>query len=245
MSKLADAIRRSQRVEAAPMGFGAARATPKATMLVGVLIPPSAAGTAKDADVVILDARSGKLVKDEAETAKAAGGDAVLGAWVGDIDRDGAKELHAAGVDFLVFAPETTPASALLEEDLGYVLTLPAEPEEAFLRTVEGLSLDAIALARVPSPLTVAGQMELGRVGMLARKPMACLVQADADKSDLECLRAAGVVFLILDGDGAGVATLKEAVLALPPRRQRRDERPAVSLPRAVAAPVEDDEEDD
>ena len=35
MSKLADAIRRTQRVDAAPMGFGAARSSAPPTMLVG------------------------------------------------------------------------------------------------------------------------------------------------------------------------------------------------------------------
>src|SRR5829696_6560915 len=37
MTKLADAIRRSQRIESAPMGFGAARAAAKPTMVVGAV----------------------------------------------------------------------------------------------------------------------------------------------------------------------------------------------------------------
>src|SRR5262245_41592354 len=56
MAKLADAIRRSQRIESAPMGFGAARVAPKATMLVGAIVS-NAAGVAKareaGADLVV------------------------------------------------------------------------------------------------------------------------------------------------------------------------------------------------
>ena len=37
MSKLADAIKRSQRTESTPMGFGAARPAAKPSMLVGFL----------------------------------------------------------------------------------------------------------------------------------------------------------------------------------------------------------------
>ena len=38
MTKLADAIRRTQRVDAAPMGFGAVRNASPPTMLVGALV---------------------------------------------------------------------------------------------------------------------------------------------------------------------------------------------------------------
>ncbi len=64
MSKPADAIRRSQRVEAAPIGFGALRAAPKATMLVAAFVPNAgavAAARERGADVVIIDARGAGL----------------------------------------------------------------------------------------------------------------------------------------------------------------------------------------
>lgn len=228
MSKLADAIRRSQRIESAPMGFGAARATPKATMLVGA-IAADAAGAAKareaGADVVI--------VKDAAAVSGVT--EVPAGVW---------GSSAGEGADFLVVDPDTTPASALLDEDRGYVLILPEAPEELFLRSLDALQLDGVYLEKVPSPLTVARQIELGRIAGLARKPIVCSVKADASKEDLQCLRAVGVAVLLVDGAATGIKQLKETVLSLPARRTRRDDRPVVSLPRGVA-PVEHDHDDD
>lgn len=245
MSRLSDAIRRVQRTEAARMGFGPARAAPKATMLVGVLAPAAAVAPAGDkgADVAIIDGRETDLSVDEVKRARLAVGEAPLGAWLGEVSRDAAAEMTKAGLDFIVVSPQSTPAEALLVEDLGFVLMLPESPEELFLRSLEALSLDALWLARVPSPLNVAGQLELNKIGLLARRPLVSEVAATASKSDLECLRAAGVVLLVL-GPGDGVDRLKETVMSLPGRRLRREERPAVALPRAQA-PVEEDEEDD
>lgn len=227
MSKLADAIRRSQRIESAPMGFGAARATPKATMLVGAVAADAAAAAKAQeagADVVI--------VKDASAVSGISGVPA--GVWGSSGD----------GADFLVVDPDTTPASALLDEDRGYVLILPDAPEELFLRSLNPLQLDGVYLEKVPSPLTVSRQIELGRIAGLAGKPIVCSVPAGASKEDLQCLRAAGVAVLLLDS-ADGIAQLKETVLSLPAKRTRRDDRPVVSLPRGGGNSHEHDEDDD
>jgi hypothetical protein len=246
MSKLSDAIRRAQRVEANPMGFGTARNAAKATMLVGVRTPVSGAAAAweKSAEAVIIDARTGSLSADDVKKAAEGSGQAPLGAWLTSIGREAAAELHKAGLDFLAFGPETMPAETLLVEDLGFVVALPEDPEELFLRTLEGLSLDALWLNRLPSPLTVAGQLALNKIGVLARRPLVCEVAEDASSSDLECLRAAGAALLVVSS-AAAVAALKERVLALPARRQRREERAGVSLPRQQAAAESEEEDDD
>ncbi len=241
MSKLSDAIRRTLRSESTPMGFGAARAQPKASMLVAVLA--GAGQEAAGADLVVLDGRGG--APSAADVQKAADG-AVAGAWARGIDRGALAELHKGGLDFLIFEPESTPAAALLEDDVGYVMALPPSPEESFLRSLGPLNLDAFYLEEVPSPLTVAGQLELTRIGVFGGRPVIARVRPDADKSDLECLRAAGVAVLLLDGP-SGVERLKATVMSLPPRRVRKDERPsvAVSLPRAQAHDHDDDDDDD
>lgn len=247
MSKLADAIRRSQRVEAAPIGFGAARAAPKATMLVAAFVPDAgavAAARERGADVVIIDARGANLSGPDAVSARAAAADAVLGAWLEAIGDETAADLRQAGIDFLLFDAERTPASALLDDDMGYVLALPPDPDDNFLRAAEPLALDGLYLASLPSPLTVAGQMSLNRVGFLSHKPLVCAVKADAPKSDLQALRAAGVAVVVVDGPAGGAARLKETVLALPARRQRREERPTLTLPRTTP-PAEEEEEDE
>jgi hypothetical protein len=244
MSKLADAIRRSQRVEAAPMGFAAARPVQRPTMLVGAIVDASGVAAAGQAGAEVIVVEAGSLSPDDVKKAREAAGDAVLGARTAVADSDGAKALREAGLDFLLIDADTTPASALLDDDLGYALALPAAPEELFLRSLDALSLEALYLAAVPSPLTVAGQIELGRVAGLGRKPLISKTASSASKDDLQCLRAASVAVVVTDV--AGVAALKETVASLPPRRGRReDQRTVVTLPHGNSGSHEHEDDDD
>jgi hypothetical protein len=223
------------------MGFGAARPEVRPSMLVGFFGAASDIARAREAgaDFILVDAREGKI---DAKAMREQAGDLPLGAWTDVSDSAGAKTLRADGIDFLVVAEES-PAAALLDDDLGCCLALPTQPEEIFLRSLEPLSLEALLLHNVPSPLTVGGELELSRTGGLARRPMICETAASASGDDLQCLRAAGVVGLMTEA--GGVSQLKEAVKSLPQRKARREERPVVSLPRGQAAASEDDEDDD
>ena len=244
MSKLADAIRRSQRVESTPMGFGTAKSAPRASMLSGFFGPSADLSKARDAgaEFVLVDARGSSLSAADAKALRDQAGDLPLGAWTAVKDSAAAKALHAAGIDFLV-VDEGSPAAALLDDDLGYVLALPSQPEETFLRSLEPLSLEALLLGEIRSPLTLSVQVELSRAGALVRRPLLCDTASGASADDLLCLRAAGVAGVMTSA--AGLSQLKEAVAALPPRRTRREERTVVSLPRGQAAVEAEDDDDD
>jgi hypothetical protein len=223
------------------MGFGAARPEPRPSMLVGYF---GAAGDVKKAceagaDFLLVDGRNGKV---DAKALRDQAAELPLGAWTSVADSAAAKALREGGIDFLVVS-EDSPASSLLDDDLGYVLALPVQPEEIFLRSLEPLSLEALLLHNVPSPLTIAGELELSRTGSLARRSMICETAATASADDLQCLRAAGVVGVMTDA--GGLAQLKDAVKALPQRKARREERAVVSLPRGQAAATDEDDEDD
>jgi hypothetical protein len=243
MSKLADAIRRTQRVDTAPMGFGAARNATPPTLLVGTVVDVAGAGSAAaaGADIVIIDAKGRTISADDVKKAREAAKDAVIGAVATVADSAGAAALKDAGLDFLVVT-DSTPAAALLEDDLGYALTLPNAPEELFLRSLAPMTFEALYLAETPSPLTVAGQIGLSRIAGLAGKPLLTSAPAAASKDDLRCLRSVGVAGVITDV--AGVATLKETVKSLPPRRSRREDRAVVSLPHGSVAAHDDDDDD-
>ena len=248
MSKLGDAIRRSLRTEAQPMGFGAARPAATPSMLTGFLGGQAELEAARKAgaDLVVVDARRASLAAGDAKKARDAADNLALGAWTQVADAATAKALRQAGVDFLVIEPETTPAAALLDDDLGYVLALPEAPEELFLRSLEPLHLEALYLppGRWSGPLTVAGQVELSRIGALSRRPLICEAAPETSKEELQCLRAAGVAVLLVSS-ATGISRLKETVGSLPPRRQRREERPVLSLPRGQAPPEVEEEDDD
>jgi hypothetical protein len=241
MSKLAEAIRRTMRAESAPMGFGAARPAPKATMLVGVI---GKAAASPDADVIVIDSGDRLPAGSEVARLREANPGAAVGVKARNADRAALAELAKQGLDFLVFDAESTPASALLEDSLGFVLALPDRVDGEYMRSLEALSLDAFYLADLPSPLTVQRQLDLMRIAVVGRRPVMARVPGDGDVAELEALRAAGVAVLLLE-DASGVKKLKEAVLALPPRRARREERPAISIPRAAVRPEHDQDDDD
>jgi len=253
MSKLADAIKRSQRTEATPMGFGAARPAAKPSMLVGFLGAAGDLEKAREAgaEIVIVDAHSsgglskllGASPELPADAFKVDTSKAQPGGIFTDPDVGGAKALKERGFDFIVFDAGSTPAAATLDEDMGYVLAL-ASHEESFLRSLGALQLDAIYYGDMPSPLSVAKQLEIMRAASLAGKPLLVKVAADVSNEDLQCLRGAGVV-AVLVGTSDSVAKVKETVAALPARKARKDDaRPVVSLPRG-AAPEEHDHGDD
>ena len=255
MSKLADAIKRSQRTESTPMGFGAARPAAKPSMLVGFLGAASDVVKARDAgaEMLIVDAHPaglGKLLgaspelpadafKSDPSSAQVPGG------IFTDPDVEGAKALKERGFDFILFEPNGTPAAALLDEDMGYVLALPASAEDSALRAFSSLQLDAIYYGDMPSPLTVGKQVDLMRAASLVGKPLLVRVPADVSNADLQCLRGAGVVGLLVNA-ADGVTKVKETVAAMPARKAKRDEaRPMVSLPRGGAPAEEADDDDD
>src|SRR3990172_6761913 len=202
MSKLADAIRRSQRIEAAPMGLRAPRTPPPPPPLPPLPAPPRRAAPAKGAPA----------------KPRAAAADLPLGAWTPVAGAAAARELRQAGIDFLILEPESTAASVLLDDDLGYVLVLPESPDEPFLRSLESLHLEALYLSPRPwsGPLTVAAQVELSRVHLISRRPLLCEVAPDATADDLQCLRSVGVAALLV-ASVDGIARLKETIAALPP----------------------------
>ena len=254
MSKLADAIKRNQRTEATPMGFGAARPAAKPSMLVGFLGAAADLEKARDAgaEILIIEARSSggldKLLGASAELPADAfkvdpSKTAAPGGIFTDPDVSGAKALKERGFDFVIFDAGATLAAATLDEDLGYVLALSSH-EETFLRSLGALQLDAIYYGDMPSPLTVAKQLEVMRAASLAGKPLFVKVAADVSNEDLQCLRGAGVVAVLVAASG-DVSKVKETVAALPARKARKDDaRPVVSLPRG-GAPAEEHEDDD
>jgi hypothetical protein len=244
MSRLSEAIRRTQRTDAQPIGFGAQRTAPRPSMLVALVAAGRAALDAareSGADVLIVDRRAtGVPSESEVSAARAAAGEAPLGLWLGETPFEAPEALRKAGADFIVGGADSLPASVLLEEELGLVLEATPEAEEQALRLLAGLHLDAVYVDAAPHALTVARQLALGRVGLLSQRPLILAARPGLAGRELEVLRSAGVAVLATTEPGA-VAGLKEAVLALPPRKPRRSERPAVALPRVQP---EEDEED-
>ena len=240
MSKLSDAIRRVTRVEPTPMGFAPVAVKKQPTMLLAAQLGAGTTAPA-GADIVIAAAQ-------HAPAAASNGGSEqpLRGALV-----EGAGE-RPEGFDFLVFEADAAPASVLLEEDAGLVMSPPADLSDSLLQALQWLPLDAL-LVRWEGAVTVRRLLELQRLSGFSRKPLLLVVNDEPASPELEALREAGVIGIVVDFAGAGAAKrfarLREVVDGLRPRPKRaRNEGGGVSTQVSfvpVAAPSHDHEPDD
>ncbi|MGA2286514.1 MAG: hypothetical protein ABSG55_09630 [Dehalococcoidia bacterium] len=245
MSKLGDRIRKTMRTEAAPIGFRAVRPAKTPQLLTALLLEDAdgvAQAVAAGAGAVIL--KDAKL--EDVETAVKAADETPLGVWPKRIDAADTEALIAASADFVVFEAESTPATALLEEKLGYVLALKdGADDDTYLRVLESVALDAILLPDWKGPLTLKKQLELRRIAALARKPLLLPVELSVESGDLECLRDAGVSVLLLDGDMDALPALIKTIEELPGPRRHRETTLEVLLPRAAEMAAEEEGEEE
>lgn len=249
MSKLADLIQRTTRVEGRALGFAAStRKAPAGTLLLVALVSERwAQGTAEaqGADAVFLTSRPSE--KDVAD-AVAAANDKPVGVLASDVDSDRVAKLRDAGVDFVALDTDTS-ANALAPEDIGFVLHLREDLSDMHLRALESLPLDALYLESGSPALTIARQIELRRVSGLARKPLLLPVRPDAQEDDLIALRESGVTLLGIDmkerGASETLSRLRGVIEALPQRRTPRERPSEALLPRAAVASSDEDDDDE
>ncbi len=249
MSKLVDLIRRAARGEPAPLGFGIGPRKPTPTMLLVALVGERWARGVGDAVTAGADALvlTGRPSEKELTDAVSAAEGRPCGLLHPEASADQLAELRSAGIDFLVVEPQS-PASALLDEELTFLLHLRDELTDSQLRTLDRLPLDALYVEREDAPPTVWRQMELQRISGLARKPLLLQVRPDAERQELLSLREAGVALIAVDLKERGAADalrrLRGVIDTLPQRRRRREEA-EVTLPHAIGVAEEEEEEDE
>jgi hypothetical protein len=244
VSKLAEKIRKVTRTQSQPLGFGSARAASEPTLVLAARCDDASAAAElarRGADAVIVGS-----AKSPAQAGSASGiKDAIAGAWLPGKTAGEAKAYREAGFDFIVFDPDRTAATAVLDEDTGYVMALPAGLGDAETRALESFQLDAIDVGKIEGPLTVRKQMDLRRLFAMTRKPLMAAVPGDIDAAELEALRDANVVVVVAQ-DAAAAERLRKTIDALPPRRRRKDEdRPAPLVPRATGVDAEEEDEEE
>jgi hypothetical protein len=244
VSKLSELIRKSSRVEPAPLGFGSALAgKPKPTLLTFVRLSAGEAAkageaAAKGADAVIIeDAEARKLKEAKAD---------VLGAQPAQADRATCAALREAGADFVVLSPETALAECMLEEKLGFVMQLPPDTDDTTLRLLGELGLDALIVPAPEQPLTLERLLKLRRIAALTRLGMLTEVSADVESSVLHVLRDSGVSGVIVNASGIGkLEALRERIAALRVRGKKQEEHADATLPAQVMHAEHDEDEYD
>lgn len=242
MSKLSDKIKKVTRIQSQSLGFGSMRATSEPTMLLAAAAKDSqTAGelSGRGADVIIMEGVSGS------PPGAAAAGGVVFGARIEAKADHEAQACKDAGYDFVIFDPDRAAATALLEENIGYVLTAPRDMTDAELRTLESFQLDAIDIGQIDGSMTVRQQIELRRIYGMTRKPLMAAVRAGISATSLQALRDTNVVVAIAEDAGA-VEHLRKTIDALPPRARRKDgeDRPVPLVPQSAGVGDGDDDHD-
>lgn len=243
MSKLADKIKNVTRVSSTPIGFGTTKAADEPTMLLlGVAKDTKeAADMAKrGADAVVVSGVRPEAAKELSST--------IAGAAIAGKTEDESKAYREGGFDFVLFDPNHATATALQDEKIGYILTLPRDLEESEVRTLEAFQLDAIDIGAVEGALTVRRQIDLRRTYAMTRKPLMAHVKGDIPLRELQALRDTNVVIVAVER-ADDVERLRKTIDSLPPRTRRRDsdDRPTPLVPRPTAGDgdVEDDDDHD
>lgn len=223
MSKLSERMRRAARAESRPVGLVVTATAAQPTMLVIVEVDAKdAAKAAENADALLLpESAADSAIKEAAK------GALPVGVRLAKGDRERVGALREAGVDFIVLTEESA-ASALMDEEISYILDVPGEPTDTDLRALDSLPLEALLAPSVDGTLTIRRSVNLRRFVTFARKPLLLAVDGTFESADLEALRELNVLLLL--SPAAGAAGLREKIASLPPRRHRRTER-GVGMP--------------
>ena len=254
MSKLLSRLEKINRGSPAPMGFGAVARTEKtpAMALIGLLAQNYNQGANRlvrlKADGALLEGAGldGKLPEIAAAL------DTVpWGIKVEEMDGDKARGLVETGCDFFLVSPERVTVEAVKDERAAYLLSLPPDADDRFLRAIEDLPVDAVfmSIASTESSLTLQHLINIGSVRTMFDKYLMVGVPATISSKDLEGLRDMGVDALVVDAGRSSekvLGAIKENLLSLPRQRKPRSERASPVLPRIVgASALSSDEEDD
>jgi 2-methylisocitrate lyase-like PEP mutase family enzyme len=248
LSQLRKVIERSQRGEGTRMGFGAVvREKPRA-MALGVLARDgdgAKAAIEAGADFVVFRAQdtAGALeaLKTTGETK------APLGVWLSQFGTEDTAKLASAGADFVASPLDGTVAEAVDPDQMGQVLAITGEMEEAILRSLGSLGLDGLFVKRPAGQMTLQQQVELARLATLSGVPLLVSTADDVSAGELRVLRDAGAVAIVAS-DGSTqdeIRALNERLREVPARRSRSNNRETPMLPTAASREHEHDHDDD
>ena len=178
------------------------------------------------------------------------------GATVANLDREASANYKPLGSDFLVFDIEGTRVDGIEEGDMGRVLRIPPNLDEAMLRGLEDLPVDAILLERpeAGTPLALTHMLAIGNVRAATSRYLLLEWDTDLTARELEHLRDLGVDGIVLDTEQSSIemfTRIRQGINALPKRKLKGDQRTA-TLPRIaglshsfVHHEEQDDEDDD
>lgn len=231
------------------MGFAAAAArAPAPTLLTIVRLPSNDVGKAAEAakngaDAIIIDdADAGKVTQAVGKADETA-----IGARPkAEPNAVEVVALRDAGADFVVLDVATALAEVLLQDKIGFVLQVSLERDDAGLRQLADLGLDAIIVPVAQGALLIEQMLALRRVSALSRVAVLVEVKTEVSANELQVLRESGVAGVIIDSTSLGkIGRLREAIGSLPARGKKREEHGEATIPPLAGVSSDHDHDDD
>ncbi len=260
MSRLIDKLNQVSQGVSQSMGFRRAQPVsekPK-ILLIASLTEASVSGLADyvvGADAGLLHipklSSGAKTLKEMSQAVP----DTPWGGWLRNIDQGGIKQMVKAGCDFVVFPAANTPLALLQNDEIGKILEVESSLSEGLLRTVNGLSIDAVLIAVEQEGeyfLTWHHLMLFQRFADLLTKPLLASIPPNVTANELQALWEAGVDGVVIEvGAGQPVDRLKKLrqvidKLAFPSqRKQGKAEALLPHIGSEASVVTEEDEEEE
>jgi hypothetical protein len=249
MSKLIERIKKLGQSEETVVGFGSSRQqTRQPTVLLIGQTSASSIGSVGDTQV---DAIVVKGLAEEMDSVGSALDGKVWGVRTEILDVDHATSLKKQGADFVVFNADSTDAAVLDIDDLGAVLIVNGAIEDEQARGLRSLSID-LALYVPNEELNELSITRLGQIqtaGSAIGKPIIVAVSDGISPKQVETLRNADVVGLLVDLSSTDrTAELRETIDNLPRKKRRSEEANSPMVPlgggSSKTEPDESDEDD-
>jgi hypothetical protein len=246
LSKLKKAIERAGKRDSTPLGFTRVEQEKRRAMLLCVQANSDGdASKARDAGVDVVMVATDDAGKAGAAI-KAANG-VVAGTVVADLSNDSAAKLAEAGVDFIASPFDKTAATAVDTGRTGHVIAIDGEHDDATLRALAPLGLDALLVDRGAEALTLQQQAKFVRVAQLTSTPLLFKVAPSIEVDELRVLRDSGGAGVVLPAgtSASDIEAVNKRLREVPdPRRGDRSADVAV-LPALLGRSHEHDDDGD
>lgn len=261
MSKLLQKLERISEGRAQPLGFGAAVARGKSLPMVIVASVPvgdarlAAIAAKAGADAVLMTIEHEEKMDEALAKLSSAKTDIPWGVSLNAVTKEEVEQLIGMDCDFVIFAPDKTPAAVLGAEKIGKVLQIDPSLSDSLAKAINRLSIDAVLLGPVSedeSPLTVHQLMVYERLAAGAGKHLLAAIPPGLPTDDIESLWGLGVRGVVVDlrvkDPEQRLSQVKEAIQKLPTTRKKPGEKISASLPLSrelsVATPPEEEDEE-
>jgi hypothetical protein len=130
---------------------------------------------------------------------------------------------------------------------MGHIISLGESIDDASLRALGPLGLDAIAVPGRDSALFLSDQLEFVRVAQLSATPLLVRLAAEPDAAELRALRDSGAAIVVAKPgtNTEGLRRLVELLQAVPEPRRREGRGPDVALLPALLGGGHDHDDED